>query len=204
MPDRNKMTNPMASKSPEERRAIAAKSHATRRLNREAEEKRRRDDKECADELKRKIRALERRLAALSGAEAVMTVAAKITGKALLGAEEIARAALPWSKASGVYFLLFGDEVVYVGQAVNVYARIGQHSGKRFDRYAFVPCDTHNLDALESLYIHLLSPKLNGVRPDGAKCAPISLDQLLSICSQANTGTTTSPARARPSAASPA
>ncbi|MEN6540846.1 MAG: GIY-YIG nuclease family protein [Mizugakiibacter sp.] len=171
----------MQNKTPEERKAIAAKGHATRRARIEAEEAARQDELKYAGGLREKIAALEKRLASLERMETMNAVSAAVTDKALLRADEIAGAALPWEKASGVYFLLDGDEVVYVGQAVNVYSRIGQHTDKRFDRYAFVPCAVDVLDRLESLYIHCLRPRLNGNQRNDAKCAPIALDALLGL-----------------------
>lgn len=173
--------NPMQNKTPEERKAIAAKAHATRRARRDAEDAARQDALKYAGGLRRQIAELEERLAALQRMETMNSVSAAVAGSALLREDEIAKAALPWAKASGVYFLLDGDEVVYVGQAVNVYSRIGQHTGKRFDRYAFVPCAVDALDRLESLYIHCLRPRLNGVQANGANCAPINLTALLGM-----------------------
>jgi hypothetical protein len=169
----------MQNKTPEERKAIAAKGKTTARLRREAEKSARHDAITYAGGLREKIATLERRLSELERMETMDAVSATVTGKFLLRSDEISAAALPWVKASGVYFLLDGDEVVYVGQAVNVYARIGQHVGKRFDRYAFVPCSVDALDRLESLYIHCLRPRLNGVQTNGAICAPIPLKSLL-------------------------
>lgn len=178
--------NPMQNKTPEERKAIAAKAHATRRARREAEEAARQDAMKYAGGLRQQIDELETRLASLKRMETMNTVSAAVTAKALLREDEIARMALPWAKASGVYFLLDGDEVVYVGQAVNVYARIGQHTDKRFDRYAFVPCPVDSLDRLESLYIHCLRPRLNGNQRNDAKCAPIALDALIGMVPNAS------------------
>lgn len=173
--------NPMQNKTPEERKAIAAKGHATARMRREAEEAARQDALKYAGGLHEKIAALEFRLAALKRMETMNAVSATLTGKALLRSSEIAAASLPWAKASGVYFLLDGDEVVYVGQAANVYSRIGQHTNKRFDRYAFVPCSVDALDRLESLYIHCLRPRMNGIQTNGANCAPLTLTALLGM-----------------------
>ena len=173
--------NPMQNKTPEERKAIAAKAHATARARREAEKIARQDALKYAGGLRETIAVLECRLAALERMETMNAVSAVVTGKALLRANEIANAAMPWAKATGVYFLLDGDEVVYVGQAVNVYSRIGQHTNKRFDRYAFVPCSVEALDLLESLYIHCLRPRLNGMQTNGANCAPITLTALLDM-----------------------
>lgn len=40
---------------------------------------------------------------------------------------------------SGVYFLYSEEEIVYVGQSVNIYARIGSHAAKgiEFDSWAW-------------------------------------------------------------------
>ena len=171
--------NPMQNKTPEERKAIAAKGHATARLRREREEAERQDALKYAGGLREEIAALEAKLSALERQETMNVVSSTLTGKVLLRANEIARAALPLEKVSGVYFLVDGDEVVYVGQAVNVHSRVGQHTDKRFDRYAFVPCATDALNVLESLYIHCLRPRLNGDQINGAKCAPIALDALV-------------------------
>lgn len=177
--------NPMQHKTPEERKAIAAKGHATAKARRDAKDAARKDAMNYAGGLREKISALELRLAELERMETMNAVSAAVTGKALLRAEEIADAALLWAKAIGVYFLLDGDDVVYVGQAVDVYSRIGQHKDKRFDRYAFVPCPVDALDMLESLYIHCLRPRLNGEQSNGAKCAPMSLTALLRMAPNA-------------------
>jgi hypothetical protein len=171
----------MQTKTPEQRREIAAKAQATRRARRESAEAARQEALHYSSDLRRQIAALEARLAALRHTETMSTASATMTGKALLSGREIALAALPWEAATGVYFLIEGDEVVYVGQSVNVYARIAQHAAKIFDRYAFIPCSVDALDRLESLYIHFLRPKLNADQGNGAKCAPISLDVLLGI-----------------------
>lgn len=171
----------MQNKTPEERKAIAAKGQATRRARREAEEAARQDALKYAGGLRQQIAELEERLGVLQRMEILNVVSATLTSKYLLHADEIAREALPWEKASGVYFLLNGNEIVYVGQAVNVYARIGQHVDKRFDRYAFIPCAINALDKLESLYIHCLRPKLNGNYKNEAKNAPISLEALIGM-----------------------
>lgn len=65
---------------------------------------------------------------------------------------------------SGVYFLLSGGRVVYVGQAKNIKARIRQHKedpNKVFDAYAYLPCEVEYLDTLEALYIMHLRPAQN-------------------------------------------
>jgi hypothetical protein len=62
----------------------------------------------------------------------------------------------------GIYFLFDSDELVYVGQSVNVFARIGQHIGyKEFTHWTFINCNQHELDYLEVQYIWKFKPRLN-------------------------------------------
>jgi hypothetical protein len=71
----------------------------------------------------------------------------------------------------GVYFLIFADEVVYVGKSVELHSRVTMHHArwKQFDSYTYIPCAPESLDALERHYIRELQPRLNvaGVRFDG-------------------------------------
>jgi len=64
----------------------------------------------------------------------------------------------------GVYFLIENGIVVYVGQSVNVFARVGQHKsdGKKFDEVRYFRCDKDDLDEKEMFFIKLLQPELNG------------------------------------------
>jgi hypothetical protein len=62
---------------------------------------------------------------------------------------------------SGVYALFHGDTIVYIGQAINVAARVGQHSEKQFDRVAFIEVPKHRLDDIERRLIRTLAPNLN-------------------------------------------
>jgi predicted GIY-YIG superfamily endonuclease len=173
--------NPMHNKTPEERKAIAEKAVKTRLANIAIRKAREAEDAEKAFELRSKVAQLEKRIKELARTEKLHLASAALTGTALLSAKEIAAGSLPWNRACGVYFLLDGDEVVYVGQAVNVYSRIDHHRGKKFDRYAFVPCQPSMLDRLESLYIHFLKPRLNGVQADDGMYAPLSLRKLIGI-----------------------
>lgn len=65
----------------------------------------------------------------------------------------------------GVYILLKLGDPVYVGQACNIGARIGQHmkEGKDFDSYFVVECDRVDLLRLERQVITVLQPPLNMV-----------------------------------------
>lgn len=64
----------------------------------------------------------------------------------------------------GIYFLIDGQEVVYVGQSMNLPLRIHQHrraNEKKFDRFTVYPCPAKLLDKIERHYIQLLRPKYN-------------------------------------------
>ena len=64
--------------------------------------------------------------------------------------------------SSGVYFLCLGPKVVYVGQSVDVAARISAHRGvKQFDRVYFLPWPADRLNELEGTLIRHLQPPLN-------------------------------------------
>ena len=173
--------NPMSNKTPEERRAIAAKGFETRRKNRLANEAARQEAIKYAGGLREQIDSLEKKLASLQRLEKLNAVSATIHEMALLRENEIARYSLPWKKSSGVYFLLEGNEIVYVGQSTHVYSRIAQHNDKTFDRYAFIPCPPDKLDRLESLYIHYLRPRLNGNTSNGGKLAQLSFAELIGL-----------------------
>jgi hypothetical protein len=113
---------------------------------------------------------------------ALHTASARLTGSTLLTASEIAAGRLELPNVSGVYFLLDGEQVVYVGQSVAVHKRVMEHlASKKFDGFAYVACDRSGLDILESLYIHALRPKENGrwSSNGGGMMAPFRLDVLL-------------------------
>ena len=130
-----------------------------------------------ADEMKRQVPDLERHLA-------IHHACAFATGKVLLREDELVEASEEYSPLVGVYFLIKGHRVVYVGQSVNVHSRISAHKDDRkdFDRWAMVACKRDELDVVESLYIHMLRPPLNGVDARGDETtmvAPLSLKKLL-------------------------
>jgi len=106
--------------------------------------------------------------------------------------EEIWAGRQKWTPKCGVYFLFKEDKVVYVGQSINVAARISQHSGsKDFDSFSVLLCDQSKLDLLEGLYIRLLKPELN-FSSAGRLVAPSfeynflpKLADLLGLCGEA-------------------
>jgi len=103
-----------------------------------------------------------------------------LTGKAMVSVKDILASAEPYENISGVYFLVCGGAVVYVGQSVAIHGRIRTHisDGKVFDRVAYIKCDPEKLDLLESLYIHHINPEGNGNSQHGWKHAPLSFAQI--------------------------
>lgn len=88
-----------------------------------------------------------------------------IRGNRFLTESEIVATANYHQHLCGIYFLVDGGHVVYVGQSVNVPARIGSHQKeglKKFTRTAWIPCPSHCLDLLETIYIIAIRPKYNG------------------------------------------
>lgn len=143
---------------------------------------------EQCEALRAKVAILEERKAELSlevsSAEILDQLrgnAKSLSGHTLLTESEIAKQSTPLTDCCGVYFLLQGSRVAYVGQSVNVHSRISGHmSSKEFDGFAYVKCDKAALDILESLYIHAIRPPLNGEQ-NGVPSAPLRLDRLLKL-----------------------
>lgn len=77
--------------------------------------------------------------------------------------KEILEAAVPFQRASGIYFLIKGLEVVYVGQSLDLLHRIARHrrEGRDFDGYAHIACAPEKLDELEAQYIAAFAPRHN-------------------------------------------
>lgn len=60
-----------------------------------------------------------------------------------------------------VYFLLDGEDVVYVGQSKHGLYRPFSHRDKNFNRVAFITCEENKLDYFETQYIRKYRPKYN-------------------------------------------
>lgn len=76
--------------------------------------------------------------------------------------------ALMFDHICGVYFLLDQETIVYVGQSLNVMARLSDHrreGQKQFNRIFVVECKIGELTHLEALYIDKFKPIYNLARP---------------------------------------
>lgn len=176
--------NPMANKTPDERRNAAAKGVATRRRNREI---RAAEEQAAALAMTGKLHSLIFDIApSIEGIRDLSLEMPELSNRTLLTKDEILSAARPWTMQCGIYFLIKANKIVYVGQSTNVAVRIGTHASvcggrKEFDSYAFLACKPEALDKIESLYIHLLRPELNGDAAPAMKAAPIRLCDLLGL-----------------------
>jgi hypothetical protein len=169
--------------SPEEQARRSAKAVATRRANREAHKAAMQDAYERQYLLKDEIKALENKLQVVQQLDTMSELANKIASKTLVTAEAILNAAKPWQSFTGVYFLISNNKIVYVGQSVNVYARLSAHTHKNFDSFTVLPCPKEHLNVLESLYIHMFDPPLNG--HEKSNCAPLNLEKILRLSTSA-------------------
>lgn len=67
----------------------------------------------------------------------------------------------------GVYFLIEGQDVVYVGQSADVVRRVNEHldrGRKKFDAAMYLTCSLGELDELEEHFIKALKPRYNNTR----------------------------------------
>ncbi len=61
----------------------------------------------------------------------------------------------------GIYFLVHGENILYVGQSVNPLSRIPQHKDKPFSRAYMIPVPSSALNSVEGALIRTLNPPLN-------------------------------------------
>ena len=135
-------------------------------------------------ELKVEIAELEDRKGRSTHTLSLDILSNRITSRDMLLEEEIIAGAQGYEFACGVYFLVHAGAVVYVGQSINVYARVHSHRQegfKVFDSFAFTPCEREELDMLESLYIHAMCPSGQGRSTHGNLTAPYSMQQMIAL-----------------------
>ncbi len=78
--------------------------------------------------------------------------------------DQIIKKATPLPDACGIYFLVKGDTIVYVGQSITLFSRLYMHRDERtkeFDRYTFLKCLPHQLAEFERYYIRKFQPLYN-------------------------------------------
>lgn len=109
----------------------------------------------------------------------------RLFASSLLTEEEIVANSAIYDQPCGIYFLISGQSVVYVGQSRTVMSRLASHFARiRFSRFAFLPVEERYLDIVESIYIHLLRPKFNGsemMMGEKRVCAPMTIQRLMDL-----------------------
>jgi len=65
---------------------------------------------------------------------------------------------------SGIYFLMSGSEIVYIGQSKNIFTRPFSHRDKKHDRVIVLKIPKLLLDFVESAFIGLYLPFFNGIK----------------------------------------
>lgn len=76
--------------------------------------------------------------------------------------KELQVGAQPTRLICGVYFLFDQGETVYIGKAINVQERIGQHfRDKQFDAYAYIEAEPARLLTVERAYLARYPTKYN-------------------------------------------
>ena len=86
---------------------------------------------------------------------------------------DLRRLELP-PRICGVYFLIDGQEIVYVGQSADVVRRVNQHLDRgrmKFDWAVYLPCSLAELDDIEEHFIDALRPRYNATRQRMATAA---------------------------------
>jgi hypothetical protein len=70
----------------------------------------------------------------------------------------------------GIYLVIKGDDVIYVGQSKNCAVRAPQSVMARGgDSWFFIKCKENQLDLIETAYIELIKPAKNGVKKVGPR-----------------------------------
>jgi len=90
--------------------------------------------------------------------------------KEILSENQILERKYTFQKSPGIYFLIDGDEIVYIGKSDHVPARLKNHvyprrrgsMKKDFNKVAFVRYPESKLDEPEMMYIKEFQPKHNG------------------------------------------
>jgi hypothetical protein len=84
-----------------------------------------------------------------------------------------------WERLAGIYYLFDGDEIVYIGQTTNLYARLGMHHNKRFDSFALINCLEKERTRYEREAIYAFCPRYNR----GSHNTPLDLIEEHKLCS---------------------
>ena len=101
-----------------------------------------------------------------------------------MGSHELIASAQPRRRPfSGIYFLIYRGEIVYVGQSRNVETRIASHSEHdvEFDSWSALECELQDLDDWESHYQQKFKPKFNAARTHRCKAITTPFGEFQSV-----------------------
>lgn len=85
----------------------------------------------------------------------------------LLSIDDLVSQRAPYNIVRGIYFVFSDDEIIYIGQSINIVQRVAFHFvDTRFRHtppttYAFVEVPGDQLDLMEMLYINKFRPRYN-------------------------------------------
>jgi hypothetical protein len=72
-----------------------------------------------------------------------------------------------FGRKCGIYFLVKNEEIIYIGQSVDIFVRCYTHAnGIKFDSALFFECTASNLDMLEKQFIFRYQPIKNKSTPN--------------------------------------
>ena len=170
--------------SEEQREESIRKRIATRKKNTALRKEEEQVVKDQALNIKYRIAELNKELGELEFKKLIVNFNFGLDNYKLPYPEHILKKAKPINSWGGVYFLIKESDIVYVGQSVNVFSRLQQHmSEKDFDKFTYLPLPKLYFDKVESFYIHMLRPKLNGKLGNntGRLQAPQSLEEVINF-----------------------
>lgn len=93
---------------------------------------------------------------------------AKLDDRGLVDRDFIVNNATKQEIQCGIYFLIKGGEIVYIGKSIDCASRLISHRMGRngwFDAYFVIPAEIERLDGLEAAYIAKFNPPVNKIRP---------------------------------------
>ena len=105
------------------------------------------------------LAALRKRIARLETTLGDVSVGYDSGGLLNLGTIKSTRQ--PVHRISGIYFLFKGEELVYIGQSINIMGRINNHNIDEWDSYSYTEVPRWNLTTIEQQYIHKFKPRRN-------------------------------------------
>lgn len=84
------------------------------------------------------------------------------------------------TKYSGVYVLIKDQEIIYVGQARNIFQRIKAHQEKNFDYFIPIKASAADMDLCEGAFVRYFKPRLNRAKPPKADIPDREWEEIMS------------------------